>query len=69
MKKKILALHRKTGKKYYMLTNSAICTTNAHDQTRLVIYCQEHDQEQDDQMFVREYIEFYEKFEIKKFDE
>ena len=54
------AIHIKTGDRYLMLTDDAICTTNAYDQARLVIYTD------GDKYFVRDYDEFYEKITVQE---
>lgn len=55
--------NKKTGKVYDLVTDKAICTTNAYDGQRLVVYMD------DLQVFVRSYDEFYEKFNLVDTDE
>lgn len=52
------ATHKKTGNKYQVIVNEAIDCTNVRDGTPVVIYYR------DGMFFVREKVEFFEKFEI-----
>ena len=53
--------HKKTGNIYYLLLDDIIDATNAQDGQRMCLYVN-----QSNQLFVREYDEFFIKFEELK---
>lgn len=53
-------IHKKTGKRYRLLARATDCT-NSRDGLAVAVYCRDDDEKHD--VYVRDYVEFYDKFE------
>lgn len=56
--------HKKTGKIYYLLNDEVICATNEHSGQRNVLYVGKERTTNEWTFFVREFNEFFERFEF-----
>lgn len=58
------AIHKKSGKKYFILNDCVINGTNANDGQMMVLYTGHKKNSESIGIFVREREEFFEKFKI-----
>jgi hypothetical protein len=58
------ARHKKTGNKYLIINDNVINATNINDGQLMILYCGKRKNSDSIEIFVRERLEFLEKFKI-----